>query len=93
VVKCIFWVHAKFGLGTVAVVESNSRVAVDFDRAGRKGTGLHLIFLKSHRDRQIFLEQALFNIAKRRNMPKIRRNDPCLCGSGKKHKKCCMGKK
>lgn len=24
--------------------------------------------------------------------PKIGRNDPCLCGSGKKYKKCCLGK-
>jgi uncharacterized protein YecA (UPF0149 family) len=24
-----------------------------------------------------------------RAMPKIGRNDPCPCGSGKKHKKCC----
>jgi uncharacterized protein YecA (UPF0149 family) len=24
---------------------------------------------------------------------KIGRNDPCPCGSGKKHKKCCLGKK
>ena len=23
---------------------------------------------------------------------KIRRNDPCPCGSGKKYKKCCMNK-
>ncbi|MEJ2040503.1 MAG: SEC-C metal-binding domain-containing protein [Desulfosarcinaceae bacterium] len=23
---------------------------------------------------------------------KIGRNDPCPCGSGKKYKKCCMGK-
>ncbi|MDA3799472.1 MAG: SEC-C metal-binding domain-containing protein [Kiritimatiellae bacterium] len=22
--------------------------------------------------------------------PKVGRNDPCPCGSGKKHKKCCM---
>jgi hypothetical protein len=26
----------------------------------------------------------------RREMPKIGRNDPCPCGSGKKYKKCCM---
>ena len=26
-------------------------------------------------------------------MVKIRRNDPCPCGSGKKFKKCCLGKK
>ena len=24
------------------------------------------------------------------NIPKVRRNDPCPCGSGKKHKKCCL---
>jgi len=24
--------------------------------------------------------------------PKIGRNSPCPCGSGKKYKKCCMGK-
>lgn len=26
-------------------------------------------------------------------MKKIGRNDPCPCGSGKKHKKCCLGQK
>ena len=25
----------------------------------------------------------------RRNAPKVGRNDPCPCGSGKKYKKCC----
>ncbi len=27
----------------------------------------------------------------RRESPKVGRNDPCPCGSGKKHKKCCLG--
>jgi len=27
-----------------------------------------------------------------RRGPKIGRNDPCPCGSGKKYKKCCLGK-
>lgn len=27
-----------------------------------------------------------------RDAPKIGRNDPCPCGSGKKYKKCCLGK-
>jgi uncharacterized protein YecA (UPF0149 family) len=27
-----------------------------------------------------------------RQGPKIGRNDPCPCGSGKKYKKCCLGK-
>lgn len=25
-----------------------------------------------------------------RGAPKVGRNDPCPCGSGKKHKKCCL---
>ena len=25
-------------------------------------------------------------------IPKVGRNDPCPCGSGKKYKKCCMAK-
>ena len=28
----------------------------------------------------------------RRSHPKVGRNDPCPCGSGKKYKKCCLGK-
>ena len=28
----------------------------------------------------------------RRDKPKIGRNEPCPCGSGKKYKKCCIGK-
>ena len=28
----------------------------------------------------------------RRDMPKVGRNDPCPCGSGKKYKSCCMNK-
>ena len=28
----------------------------------------------------------------RREMPKVGRNDPCPCGSGKKYKNCCMNK-
>ncbi len=25
-----------------------------------------------------------------RSTPKLGRNDPCVCGSGKKYKKCCL---
>jgi len=27
-----------------------------------------------------------------RNAPKVGRNEPCPCGSGKKYKKCCLNK-
>ena len=29
------------------------------------------------------------NAPYRRNHPKVGRNDPCICGSGKKYKQCC----
>lgn len=33
--------------------------------------------------------QALKHMPMRRTEPKLGRNDPCTCGSGKKYKKCC----
>ena len=30
--------------------------------------------------------------APRKSTPKVGRNDPCPCGSGKKYKQCCLGK-
>ena len=34
-------------------------------------------------------EQEAIQVTFRRNEPKVGRNDPCPCGSGKKYKKCC----
>jgi len=34
-------------------------------------------------------EQEAIQVTFRRNQPKVGRNDPCPCGSGKKYKKCC----
>lgn len=36
-----------------------------------------------------FVDGALRNNTQRRSEPKVGRNDPCPCGSGKKAKKCC----
>lgn len=33
-----------------------------------------------------------FTYTRRRTQPKIGRNQPCPCGSGKKYKKCCLEK-
>ena len=45
----------------------------------------------SRQDEKIFYVDgvALRPEAYRRQNPKVGRNDPCPCGSGKKHKKCC----
>ena len=36
--------------------------------------------------------EATKQMPKKRNMPKVGRNEPCPCGSGKKFKKCCLPK-
>jgi SEC-C motif domain protein len=36
-----------------------------------------------------FVDGRILNEPFRRDQPKIGRNDPCPCGSGKKYKKCC----
>ena len=43
-------------------------------------------------DTEEFVEQHTSDTASipQYNMPKIGRNDPCPCGSGKKYKNCCM---
>lgn len=37
------------------------------------------------------IDQGTADYAVKRSAPKVGRNDPCPCGSGKKHKKCCGG--
>ncbi len=37
-----------------------------------------------------FVDGVMRNATVRRTEPKIGRNDPCSCGSGKKAKKCCL---
>jgi len=41
-------------------------------------------------DEWFFVDGVLRNNTLRRAEPKVGRNDPCPCGSGKKAKKCCM---
>jgi len=43
--------------------------------------------LSEERKKELYKEQKLSTTV--RNEKKIGRNDPCPCGSGKKHKKCC----
>jgi len=36
--------------------------------------------------------EKVIEITPRRSGPKVGRNSPCPCGSGKKYKKCCLNK-
>ena len=54
----------------------------------------------SHKERSLFKKKEntwyFYNAASldpvKREGPKVGRNDPCPCGSGKKFKKCCLNK-
>jgi len=39
----------------------------------------------------LYVDGEMVGATVRRESPKVGRNDPCPCGSGKKFKKCCMG--
>src|ERR1039457_7733853 len=44
-------------------------------------------YFRSHRQ----VRPSAHTIEPRRGTPKVGRNDPCPCGSGKKYKECCGG--
>lgn len=56
----------------------------------RMAAGLTIIYRHLHEARsQAGLASQMPNTPVRRAMPKVGRNDPCPCGSGKKFKQCC----
>ncbi len=44
---------------------------------------------RRHNGRWVFVDGKELNAPQKRDAPRIGRNDPCVCGSGKKYKKCC----
>ena len=69
-------------------LELNSYVQMDTVKSSRdsKKTLLTMIFTKEKLDELYKKEKTSRTLVK---PPKVGRNDPCPCGSGKKYKKCC----
>lgn len=61
----------------------------DFETNGQNGTHRETSQFHKREGRWIFLRGQHNPL---RAGPKVGRNDPCSCGSGKKFKKCCLGK-
>ncbi len=73
---------------------SDTSGTIDFHVKYRAGGKLqdhreHSVFEKENGDWRFLDAAALGGGTYRRAEPKIGRNDPCTCGSGKKFKKCC----
>lgn len=82
-------------LGTNAGMAGDSEGAVEFiarfrDRSGQIHAHHELSTFVKEDGRWLFKEgQTAAQATVRRAEPKVGRNDPCPCGSGKKFKKCC----
>lgn len=61
----------------------------DFETKGQPGTHRETSQFRKVEGRWIFVRGQHNPL---RIGPKVGRNDPCACGSGKKFKKCCLGK-
>jgi len=72
--------------------DSEGRIEFKAHYKGEEGDAIHheLSRFKKSRDRWFFFDgKPATHKQVSRATPKIGRNDPCPCGSGKKYKKCC----
>ena len=81
-------VDTKFGLKTDD--EGTVEFIAHFTDKNRRLRHHELAQFKKHEDRWYFYDgSAVKPKTVIREAPKVGRNDPCICGSGKKYKKCC----
>ncbi len=73
--------------------EEDSKGTVEFKARYMMERERHLLHELSHFEKRdghwILTEGRQISGTYRRGEPKVNRNDPCPCGSGKKYKKCC----
>ena len=73
------------GLPGETVTVKDGKIYID----GKEQTHHELSTFKKEGNEWFFVDGALRNNTIQRSSPKVGRNDPCPCGSGKKAKKCC----
>jgi SEC-C motif-containing protein len=80
-------------LGTEKGTEKDSEGKVEFkckfNFNGNEQTHHELSTFSKENGQWYFVDGVQKNNTVRRSAPKVGRNDPCPCGSGKKAKKCC----
>jgi SEC-C motif-containing protein len=80
-------------LGTEKGQASDSEGKVEFNCLfnfqGKNQSHHELSTFKKEDGKWYFVDGTLKDTTVRRTEPKLGRNDPCVCGSGKKYKKCC----
>lgn len=75
--------------GTAKDKEGKVEFRCLFNYAGKNQSHHELSSFKKEGDQWYFVDGVLRDATFKRTEPKVGRNDPCPCGSGKKYKKCC----
>ena len=76
--------------GTESDTEGKVEFKCKFFFNNAEQTHHELSTFKKEKGEWFFVDGVLRNNTFKRSEPKIGRNDPCSCGSGKKAKKCCL---
>ncbi len=76
--------------GTAKDSEGKVEFRCKFIYNGSEQTHHELSSFKKVNGEWFFVDGVMRNNTIRRSAPKVGRNDPCSCGSGKKAKKCCL---
>jgi len=81
-------------ISTKAGTENDTKGSVEFkahyEAGGVKNTHHEVAQFQKIDDKWFFMDGKIVREQVVRSEPKIGRNDPCFCGSGKKFKKCCL---
>ena len=78
--------------GGIADTEGTVEFEASYERDGLKDIHHERAEFKKENGAWLYTEGKVFQRTIVRTGPKIGRNDPCPCGSGKKYKHCCIGK-
>lgn len=70
-------------------LEGTVEFVAKFAINGQDQTHHELSFFEKKEDQWFYVDGKTVKIPVTRTSPKLGRNDPCHCGSGKKYKKCC----
>lgn len=62
-----------------------------FEQSGGRNEHHEYAQFRREGEHWLYVDGNIVGATVRRETPKIGRNEPCPCGSGKKYKKCCMG--
>ena len=75
--------------GGVSDNEGTVEFEAVYERDGLKDTHHETAIFKKENDEWLYVEGTISPRTIVRSSPKVGRNDPCPCGSGKKYKHCC----